>query len=383
MKKPFFFIAFCLLLIVVCIHQTAMAQSKLRVSVLTCAAGEETYTIWGHTAVRMIDSVNHTDLVYNYGTFDFEEPNFVPKFVKGSLLYFISATSFQQFLYEYQYFKRDIDEQVLNLTEIEKANWSAALSQNMIGNNRYYLYNFIYDNCTTRIKDGLLKNSAIQATNIGVKSFRPYIVEACYTTNNAWTGFGIDLLLGSVADQTPFINQQGFLPPLLFKSIAAVPNLVVETKHYTLSNPTPIENNRNSVFYTLIFIGLLYFLIGNWNALLMNRISTFFDITLLCLFGIGGTLVLYMDVFSLHSACHENYNLIWLHPIYLVLIPIYFTQYKALRYIGLVLFMTTCMLMVISYWVPQHFSKEVIVMMGIALLLQTRMIKRSTVLALK
>lgn len=383
MKKPFFFIAFCLLLIVVCIHQTAMAQSKLRVSVLTCAAGEETYSIWGHTAVRIIDSVNHTDLVYNYGTFDFEEPNFVPKFVKGSLLYFISATSFQQFLYEYQYFKRDIDEQVLNLTEIEKANWSAALSHNMIGNNRYYLYNFIYDNCTTRIKDGLLKNSAIQATNIGVKSFRPYIVEACYTTNNAWTGFGIDLLLGSVADQTPFINQQGFLPPLLFKSIAAVPNLVVETKHYTLSNPTPIENNRNSVFYTLIFIGLLYFLIGNWNALLMNRIATFFDITLLCLFGIGGTLVLYMDVFSLHSACHENYNLIWLHPIYLVLIPIYFTQFKALRTIGLVLFMTTCMLMVISYWVPQHFSKEVIVMMGIALLLQTRMIKRSTVLALK
>jgi hypothetical protein len=382
MKKHSFFISLALMIALVCFQSNAFSQSKLRVSVLTCAAGDETYSIWGHTAVRIIDSANQQDIVYNFGTFDFEEPNFVPKFVKGSLLYFISAAPFQQFMYEYQYFKRDIDEQVLNLTEAEKTNWRNALSENMIGNNRYYLYNFIYDNCTTRIKDGLFKNTNYQPRDIAVKSYRPYIVEACYNTGNVWTGFGIDLLLGSESDKAPNTQQQGFLPPLLFHSIAAIPNLVVETKHYTLSNRELVVINTNAVFYTLLISLLLYIFISNWNTLITNRISKIIDIFLLILLGIGGSLVLYMSEFSLHSACHENYNLIWLNPLYLVLLPLYFKHHKALQYIGIFLFIITCLFMLISYWIPQSFSKEVMVLMAVALWVQIRMIHRSKILAL-
>ena len=100
--------------------------AKLQVSVLTCAAGEDIYTVWGHTAVRVVDSINHTDIVFNYGTFDFNEPNFLAKFVKGSLLYFVSANYYADFLAEYKFDKREVVEQVLRLSTAEKIKWYEA-----------------------------------------------------------------------------------------------------------------------------------------------------------------------------------------------------------------------------------------------------------------
>jgi hypothetical protein len=98
----------------------------------------------------------------------------------------------------------------------------------------------------------------------------------------------------------------------------------------------------------------------------------------LFLLGIGGSFVLYMSQFSLHDACHENYNLIWLHPIYLLAIPIYFISKKWTGYLGYIFFTATILMMFASYWLPQHISKSVIVIMIIALFLQTRLIKRGT-----
>ncbi len=95
-------------------------QNKLQLSVLTCAAGEDIYTVWGHTAVRVIDSIHHTDIVFNFGTFDFNEPNFLAKFVKGSLLYFVSANNYNDFIAEYKYEQRQVLEQVLKLSTAEK-----------------------------------------------------------------------------------------------------------------------------------------------------------------------------------------------------------------------------------------------------------------------
>ena len=158
-------------------NNTATAQdttvnSKLRISVLTCDAGDDLYTIWGHTAVRVVDSINNTDYVFNFGSFDFSTPNFIAKFMKGDLMYFISATTYTNFLYEYEYTARNVHEQELKLTPSKKEKWYQELQVNMIGNNRFYLYNFITDNCTTRIKDGLFKNAHITGDSIRINSFR-------------------------------------------------------------------------------------------------------------------------------------------------------------------------------------------------------------------
>ncbi len=352
----------------------SLTHSKLRFSLITCDAGDDLYTIWGHTAIRVIDSVNHTDFVFNYGSFDFNTPNFVAKFMKGDLLYFISADTYSNFLYEYQYFGRDVHEQVLNISAVEKEKWYSELQINMIGNNRFYLYNFISDNCTTRVKDGLFKHYQVNQYSIGIHSFREEVVSAPYKNGLGWIGLGIDLLLGAVADQTPNLNQEAFLPSLLFKKIALNHRFVSATNHLKY-NHKPIEKGGCLISFLIVFLGL-YIFIASWKTKITQGIARAFDISLLFILGTGGILVLYMSQFSLHNACHENYNLIWLHPLYLLAIPVYFVSKKWTGYVGYTFFITTVLLMFSSYWLPQHFSKSVIVLMVIALFLQIRLIQR-------
>lgn len=354
--------------------QDSIQNTKLRFSLITCDAGDDLYTIWGHTAIRVTDSVQQTDIVYNFGSFDFSTPNFIAKFMRGDLNYFISSASYPNFLYEYQYFGRDVHEQELKLTPSEKVKWQQALQANMLPANKFYLYNFIRDNCTTRIKDGLLKHAPINNYSIGIHSYREEVVSAPYQNGLGWVGLGIDLLLGAVADQKPNLTQEAFLPALLYKKMALNPQLIKATKDIQFHSK-PAEKGWAPI-YILIGILLLYVFVANWNTLITQRIARIMDISLLLLLGIGGGLVLYMSQFSLHSACHENYNLIWLHPLYLVAIPFYFISRKWTGYLGYLFFTITIVMMVVSHWIPQHFSNSVMTVMVITLFVQYRLIIR-------
>lgn len=354
--------------------QDSTQNTPLRFSLITCDAGDDLYTIWGHTAIRVIDSVHQTDRVYNYGSFDFETPNFLAKFMRGDLKYFISADTYANFLYEYQYYGRDVHEQVLKLTATEKQNWYQALEVNMMGDNRFYLYNFIGDNCTTRIKDGLFKHAPMNQYSIGIRSYRDEVVAAPYQNGLGWIGLGIDLLLGAVADQTPDLFQEAFLPKLLYHKMALNPGLVKET-HHTRFNKKPTAQGDNPID-SLVILLVIYLIVSFWKHKVTQKIAGIIDLLLLFVFGIGGALVLYMSQFSLHTACHENYNLIWLHPLYLFVIPVYFISKKWTSYFGYLFFAATVLLMIANHWIPQHFSNSVIILMNIALFLQFRLIQR-------
>jgi hypothetical protein len=354
--------------------QDESATSKLRISILTCDAGDDIYTIWGHTAVRVIDSIGNTDYVFNYGTFDFETPNFLAKFLKGDLKYFISANEYSNFYKEYKENGRAVHEQVLNLTAAKKEAWYKALKINLRSENKYYLYNFITDNCTTRIKDGLFRHAPINGYSISINSYREEVVSATYKGGLGWIGLGIDLLLGATSDKTPSLNQEAFLPALLYKKIELNPKLIL-ARNEIIPAGKPVEKGINPVTYLILFF-LIYLFVSNWNALATQRIARVLDVLLLFVFGIAGILVFYMSNFSLHTACQENYNIIWLHPLYLLTIPVYFISKKWTGYLGYVFFTATALLMFASHWVPQHFSKSVIALMVIALCLQVRLIKR-------
>ena len=358
------------------LHAQDSTRAALQISILTCAPGEDVYTAWGHTAIRIVDSAQQTDVVYNFGTFDFNTPNFLAEFVKGNLNYFLSADYFQNFLLEYQYFGRSIQEQVLNLTDAEKTNWQNALQKNLEGNNRYYLYNFITDNCTTRVKDGLYQTTAKQAPPSTIKSFRTYVVAAPYEQNIPWIGLGIDLLLGAVSDKAPSATQAGFLPDLLHDQIAAQPNWISRTAFYDFSKPTSSQPSHPIYFIVSFF--LIYLFVTKWNARWSVLSAKFFDIVLLFFFGLGGLLVLYMSMFSMHTACHENWNIIWLHPFYWIALVFYFVQPTWAGYLGRLFFVATIGLILASYWIPQAFSSAVYVLMGLSLLLNYRLIKKGS-----
>ena len=349
-------------------------KAALQISILTCAPGEDVYTAWGHTAIRIIDSAKQTDVVYNFGTFDFNTPNFLAEFVKGNLNYFLSADDFQNFIAEYQYYGRSIKEQVLILSDAEKIKWQNALQKNLEGNNRYYLYNFITDNCTTRVKDGFYQFATTQVPPSNIKSFRTHVVEAPYQQGIPWIGLGIDLLLGAVSDQAPTAMQAGFLPDLFFDQLAAQPGHIATTQNYDFTRTT--GSKPTDPIYYIIGLILVYLFVGKWNARWAVIAAKFLDITLLFIYGLGGLLLVYMSLFSLHTACHNNYNIAWIHPLYWIALVFYFMKPIWAGYLGRIFFIASIGLIVVSYLLPQSFSNSVYLLMGLSLVLNYRLIKR-------
>ncbi len=173
----------------------------LRISLLTCSPGEELYSTFGHSAIRITDSVSHTDIVYNYGTFNFDEPGFYTKFIRGKLSFYLSTDDFNSFLYSYQQENRGVIEQVLNLTCTEKYNMLMLLQANLMGQNKFYKYDFTFDNCTTRLRD-LLEKTSDSPVHFGKiletkSSFRDLIHKYLDYNDKQWSKLGIDILLGS------------------------------------------------------------------------------------------------------------------------------------------------------------------------------------------
>ena len=72
-------------------------SAGLRISLLTCSPGAELYSTFGHSALRIVDSSSGTDIVYNFGVFDFYHPDFYLKFVRGKLLYYLDQQAFSDF----------------------------------------------------------------------------------------------------------------------------------------------------------------------------------------------------------------------------------------------------------------------------------------------
>ena len=346
-------------------------KGALQISILTCAPGEDVYTAWGHTAIRIIDSAKQTDIVFNFGTFDFDTPNFLVEFVKGNLNYFLSADNFQNFILEYQYYGRSIKEQVLILTDAEKINWQNALLKNLEGNNRYYLYNFITDNCTTRVKDGFYQFASTQVPPSTIKSYRTHVVEAPYQQGIPWIGLGIDVLLGAVSDKVPSAIQAGFLPDLLFDQLAAQPGYIESTQNYEFTKTVPVKPT-DPVYYIVGLI-FLYLFVGRWNARWAVMAAKSIDLILLFIFGLGGLLLAYMSLFSKHTACHNNFNIAWIHPFYFIALILYFIKPIWAGYLGRIFFIATIGLIVVSYWLPQSFSSSVYLLMVVSLLLNYRL----------
>lgn len=215
-KKIFSLLLGCL------ISLTAFAQrlsEKAQISVLTCSPGEEIYTLYGHTAIRVWDPANELDIVLHYGIFDFDTDWFYYKFFKGETYYEMGASSMRRFMYEYQQTDRPVYEQVLHLTPDQKqAIWEALLI-NYQPENSQYLYNFVYDNCATRpykLIANILGDTIISDyTGYTGRSYRAFIRH--YTGRWSWTNAGISLLFGPKASHPMSSDERLFLPEELMR----------------------------------------------------------------------------------------------------------------------------------------------------------------------
>jgi len=314
----------------------------LRISLLTCSPGPELYEAWGHSALRISDNSTQTDLIYNYGTFDFDDPSFYSKFTRGKLLYFVSVDSFANFIDEYKYFRRGITEQVLNLSCAEKQHLLDALKENAKEENKYYKYDFILDNCTTRLRDIVLKNAgnSIVTKNILEKrgtTFRKLIHDYLDKSHQYWSKLGIDILLGEPVDKKITNKEAMFLPDYLLKGLdsTTIPGRsLVATKTEILRPALP--ENKSPLFspFTLFTI-LLVFITGLSFYKPIGAFLSVFDFILFFLAGLLGILILCMWFGTDHPECKNNINLLWAFPFHFIIIFFIYNAQNFLRATGI------------------------------------------------
>ncbi|MCO4821225.1 MAG: DUF4105 domain-containing protein, partial [Flavobacteriaceae bacterium] len=230
---------FCALSIYMLPAQMQQLSSTFEISVLTIAPGTSLNDAFGHSAFRVKDDTKDLDIVFNYGVYDFDTPNFYTKFAQGKLNYRLAANPFKAFFNSYKAQNRSITEQVLNLSQSEKQNLFNALLENYKPENQYYLYDFFYNNCATKIKDVL--NEALNGDiifnlpeNFESKTFRSLIYEK--VNSNSWGSLGIDIALGSVIDKTATPEEHMFLPQFIhdFFAVATYNNQTLIKQEYIL-----------------------------------------------------------------------------------------------------------------------------------------------------
>lgn len=303
------------------------------ISILTIGPGSELYDKFGHSGFRIKDSLAGVDVVFNYGIYDFEAPNFYLNFARGKLLYQVGAGYFHVFLESYKAENRWVKEQILNLNREEKQLVADYLWNNVLPENKDYLYDFFYDNCATKIRDVLLESlgNKIEYRSSyedlgGRKTFRELIQQNL--DRNTWGSLGIDIALGAVIDRDASPFEYQFLPEYIFEAAAdavihrngETTPLVSETKTLFENKPRPEKNN---FFFSPVFVlGIFSVLIAGltFRDIKRKKRNSRLDFILFLMTGLIGLLLFLLWVGTDHTATARNYNLLWAFPVSLFLV---------------------------------------------------------------
>lgn len=316
-------------------HTSVPLSDQTKVSVITCGPGKEIYSVFGHTALRIADPANRFDKVYNYGTFDFNTPDFALKFARGNLAYFLSVTSFDNFVYAYQIENRSLSEQVLQISREQAQQIYNALEVNLQPDNKYYRYQFFSDNCTTRIY-----NLLVESLNGHITTDTSYIGEQTsyrqlfnpYLENFPWVRLGMNIGLGIETDQKVSFKQRLFLPATLEQAISysylTNNNMPLVAEVNSLYSPiVDIQEQSSFTLSPLLLLNIFACMVISFSLLIHQKPQSklLLDDMVFGSTGVAGVILLLLWIFSLHTPTYQNLNLLWLNPLNLLFI---FVQYR-------------------------------------------------------
>ena len=313
--------------------RTINLSSESQISVLTCGPGNQVYSLYGHSAIRIKDSSIKLDIVFNYGVFSFNSGNFVYRFAKGQTDYMLAPEQYSDFYRSYLSERRSITEQVLNLTQNEKQKVWDFLVNNARPENRVYRYNFFMDNCSSRIRD-VFQNQIdgkliFNERNGEGKTFRQHATDC--QKQIPWLDFSIQLVLGSPSDKIASVYNEMFLPEFLHKHFAEA-KILKDGNEYLLVKKQNIlikEEPHDIVFFwkyspeIFFFIFLMVILWISYCEYKLKKIKYGIDYSLFIITGFIGFGILWFVVFSEHPALRPNYNLLWAFPPNLIFILIW------------------------------------------------------------
>lgn len=319
-------------------------EDSLRISLVTCYPGPEIYELYGHSAIRVVIvpskqnieinnmCVHSQDIVFNYGIFSFDEPNFAYRFAKGVANYCLEYYPFNYFIAQYKERGSRVEEQVLELTTEQKQKMLSLLFENAEEENKYYRYNYILDNCSTRPRDIIEKvvGESLQwgeAGNSKDDTFRKIMHR--YDHNYAWEVLGIDLALGHRIDEPITLREKHFVPMLLEQSligatmqvngkrikVADTPQVLVEgSTEGTVEAATPWYIHPLAWASVLLLITIAITVYDYRHSTL----SRWYDSILLMLFAVLGCVIYFLIYVSIHEATSPNWVSYWVNPCYIL-----------------------------------------------------------------
>ena len=352
-------------------------EDSTRISLLTCAAGGKIYYLFGHTAIRYENFTRGVDVVFNYGVFDFDAPNFTFRFALGDTYYQLGATEYRYFANEYTALGRDVWQQTLNLTYGEKERLFRRLQENYRPENRMYLYNFFYDNCATRPRDQI--EHAIDGTlryaenmtdsNTGI-SFRDLLHK--YSEGHPWARFGMDLCMGSKADEpisrremmfVPFHLQEHFGKAQIMDRKGRARPLVASEKKIVVTGKTPADFRTGGItpMQAALLLLTVVAMASFWGV---GRRKTLWgiDLVLFLAAGTAGCILAFLALFSQHPAVSPNYLLLVFHPFHLLCLPCMLSRVRKKKMSRYMLANFLVLTLFIGLWViiPQKFPLTVL-----------------------
>ena len=312
------------LLFVAALPARAQLSDEAQISLITILPGDAIYSLWGHSAVRVHDPVQGIDLAYNYGTFDFGDPiSFVVTFAYGKLDYHLSVHSYPAAAHVAGPQEgRTVIEQALLLSASQRNRLYQYLRTNALPQNRTYRYNFLFDNCSTRVRDvfeTVLGDSIrFAADQEHVQTFRQLI--GPYAAGLPLLRFMMNLGMGLPADHTVTSRELMFLPTELSTAFDEASLALGETKHPLVARTDTVyaASGRPVAWPWAMILGWLLLAAGVFvtasRQVLPGRI---FDGILFGVTGVAGLLIVFLWFFSLHDITQGNLNILWAWPTHL------------------------------------------------------------------
>lgn len=314
----------------------ATDTDSIRFSLLTCAPGEEIYSLFGHTAIRYEDPAKKIDMVFNYGVFNFNTPNFIYRFVKGETDYALGVVDYSRFEAEYAYHNRAVWQQTLNLTGEEKEALLRLLQINYQPENRIYRYNFFFDNCATRPRDKIEECITGKVTYQSIdnrQTFRNIVHQS--SKGYEWDRFGMDFCLGVAADRLVSYREEMFAPFYLMDAFANATITDQEKKERPLVSHTAeivseqdFEKEGTFPLTPMRSTLLLFILISAATIYGIRKKKSLWgiDLFLFMFAGLAGSVIAFLSCFSEHPAVSPNYLIFVFHPLHLILLPFFISR---------------------------------------------------------
>jgi len=346
------------LFFIICLFNFCFARKYAYI--LTCGPGHELYATFGHTAIWIHDSINETDEVFNFGTFDFETQGFYLKFIQGKLPYALDCSDLNSFVQSYIIEKREIKAQLLNLDSAQVEYVYKNLKENLKEENRYYAYDFFFDNCSTRVRDLLEKifNNNINWNNgfhDKKETFRQLLNP--WVRHMPWTKLGFYVALGSVTDKIAQPRDKLFLPENFFHALENVTVLDKKLVKSTFFIFKPYETHNKTGYFifspdvVLIIFALVYFFLWFKKSTHCMILTKFFFIIISFL----GLFIIFLWFFTNHQSTKLNFNILWANPLLLFFVNEKIPRIYKIVFLGIV-FLSLSSFLMIAIWGIQEFN---------------------------